>query len=510
LLAFIHSKPDTSLLHSLTQRVRGKNWQWITKASLFEVALRLLALHKYRPDIIDGTCLGYLARRLLVSEVAVGGPYIDTANSPPDIATNAMIAQLFAAFASPLPNVIEFIKKALPESPGYTANHIGIWSLSWPHEILAPSDTPFASNVRLHQQSTSHGTWHVRPYSVILSTVSALCLIDSGRRQSSDHVDSPPTAIALHVRQELTKLPAPLRPIADTLWQAVAKADAKQEITMLSHLFAQSLTQRTKAQNDEHCTVLGQANFYTWIAYTVYDDCIDDEMTPNQLPIANIAQRTALRQYMSFAPLHPDIADIVDRTFDSMDTANSWELATCRFQIDGDTLTIQTIPSYGNRAILAERALGHILGPLLLVRIDPTTTARAYTATQRGLEHYLIARQLNDDLHDWVADLQKGHCSFVVAFLLQHTGIVPDTYSLQVLTEQLQAYFWETGLVALCELVGDHVQHARRLLVANDILDTDGAFFRTLLDLIEASARQSTAIRHDQQRFLDTYSTHKS
>lgn len=79
--------------------------------------------------------------------------------------------------------------------------------------------------------------------------------------------------------------------------------------------------------------------------------------------------------------------------------------------------------------MLAQRAMGHVIGPLLELR-DSDKLHSQQLAIQRGLEQYLIARQLNDDIHDWKQDVSVGQITFVVAYLLKQLEVTPRTNNL--------------------------------------------------------------------------------
>src|SRR5882762_7259741 len=106
--------------------------------------------------------------------------------------------------------------------------------------------------------------------------------------------------------------------------------------------------------------------------------------------------RRSLALFFAALPKDHDFQAFVEQTFDTIDSANAWELAHCRFPASEQTITITQLPDYGNLAKLAERSLGHTLSPLaILAASNVPIAAKDFTQTQKALRHYLIARQLN-------------------------------------------------------------------------------------------------------------------
>ncbi|HSW37687.1 MAG TPA: prenyltransferase/squalene oxidase repeat-containing protein, partial [Candidatus Saccharimonadales bacterium] len=202
------------------------------------------------------------------------------------------------------------------------------------------------------------------------------------------------------------------------------------EIINLPHYFNQSLAKPLAAKFNGSLINLGAANLFGWLAYTIYDDFLDDEGQPEALPIANVAMRNSLLCFAAAVP-NPDFQALVHETFDKIDGANAWEPANCRFQRLGDQLVVNKLPNYGNLAKLAERSLGHCLTPLAVLSLNGlSANSSAFQNLQKALKHYLIARQLNDDAHDWQEDIEKGQITYVVSQILAEAKVIPGKHDL--------------------------------------------------------------------------------
>ncbi len=492
----------------LTQQLRGNDWKWIDTVELQEMALRLLALHMYDPTILDGTGLAQLAARLLRTEQAVGGPYAEPGHSP-ELLANALLAQLFTAFGSPLPHLVDFVQHIAYTNSQILTDPLTLWAVSWPSRLLKnPIKSDYLAHLPKAQQP--NGSWSAsHDLTSLTITAIAVCLLNSEpftKPQARATARTAQNTVMRQVERELSVLQEPLQSKALQVWQSVVKADTRHEITHLPLFFKRSLKHPSKLLTDTACERLGTANFYTWMAYTIYDDFIDEEGEPSFLPVANYAHRASLWHYQEVDD-SPSIRLVIRQSFTDMDIANAWELAHCRYDVRKDKITVKELPLYGEGEILARRASAHLLGPTILMLLDKSIPESTCQLIEHSLDHYLIARQLNDDIHDWVEDLTRGHISFVVAFLLKQAKTQPGTYSLSELIQQLQTTFWHTGLTLLSNLTLTHINQAIQFFRDSAIfIETDNIFFKEVFDPIRESAQQSIITHTDQKKFLKTYS----
>lgn len=439
LLKFKSTPAMKEATDSLVAQVKGDDWNWIIQDELFDVCLRLLALHAYGENITNGTVMALLARALIAHETQPGGPYRNN-DETVDGATNGIIGHLFLALGTPLPAL-----------------------------------APYLNEVDIQYE-----------------------------RKTEPSLESQGNEVTARAHDSLARLREPLRVEALSLWEAVCIADMQQEITMLPTLFAESLALRPAAITNEVCLELGLANFYTWMAYMVYDDIIDEGAHIDRLPVANVTLRKSMQTYNQLQ-IKYDISSVTMRTaFDKMDAANAWELSCCRFKVKEGRVHIGTLPQYGNGMVLAERAMGHMLGPLMISQLLTQTSIAQRRALYDGCMHYLIARQLNDDIHDWVEDLQAGRISFVIALLLRHMKIEAGDHDLSELVVRMQDYFWRAGLQESCDIVLLHTARARQSFAKSALLKEDTPFLH-LLDHLDHLVSMSMATQRDRRDFLQNY-----
>ncbi len=167
---------------------------------------------------------------------------------------------------------------------------------------------------------------------------------------------------------------------------------------------------------------LGLANVYGWLAYTLYDDLLDGDANASVLPLANVCLRRVSRIFDQEFRQIPAINELYHQVLDRMEAANQWELSATRLvrSEDGGWSIPETLPDYADFSRLAERSMGHALGPIsLFLLLPPEQVGNQRKSLEAFFRAYLIARQLNDDAHDWEEDLSAGRVNAVGVRLLR-------------------------------------------------------------------------------------------
>lgn len=457
---------------------------WAVSDPLYDITVRLLALQIHDSSLISGDVFAAYAKRLLAAEQQVGGPYFDAADTDALI-TNAIIAQFFRQLGSPLPRVESFVALSKPSRSFIVTHPEKTWPLVWPEQL--PGVPIHASELLQFASSTPHSIY------TMLQTIPFA--------PTAHHADSP-SVIALKVRNELRRLPLELRAIADTTWSSISRADRRHELSRLNASFAASLN--TPPLDSSLADLLDTANFYVWMAYSLYDDIIDQDSAGRELPFANVAHRMAFDRYHQAARSRTCHQYIV-RCFNAMDTANAWELSRCRFTVHDNLITISTLPAYRLGRVLFRRAGAHTLGPMVMLDSMSSITPSQYRAVSEGLTYYVIARQLSDDIHDFKEDVSRGQISFVVAYLLRKLHVTPGEYAVDDLIERMSIYFWKHGVHEINTLILKRLQQSRDNFIRSGLLQENARFYELTLAPLEHAVVSSDAIVHDQKAFLRSY-----
>jgi len=401
--------------------------------------------YQHDKTMLSGATFALLAKKLLAAEVRPGGPYKNERGTE-TVCVNAAVGRLFKVMGTPLPQVEAFIHHANPSA-----------LTSEDRDALALYQKAARPDQRGAVRSLSE------PYRLAHAT--------------------------------LMKTRQPLRSQAVAFLERVVQADVTGEIANIASYAAQAIGVTVPQHT---LNKLGEANIYGWIAYMIYDHIIDGETSPSLIPVANVAMRLSLDRYKEAIPHKHPLHCVIARLFDDIDEANAWELTTCRFAVSAGSIHIGALPDYKQHSILADRSGIHILGPLIVAQLSPfAQVEQKISDLTNGLRHYLIARQLSDDIHDWKKDIASGQISAVVAQLLARHGSLPKTHNIQELTRTLQQEFMRHTMETICSSITWHTQRASTLLTKAECGNG------RLTGLVERIADMTKTSLAERARFLE-------
>jgi hypothetical protein len=471
LLDILHDS-NNSLLQSVNNRLATWLAQTVATKNAFTTPqtinaratfYTLASLQAYDTALVAQAVLAQAVRYLVTNEAAIGGPYKNLAGEV-EVETNMAIDRFVRQVAQPLPNLTAYLIKKATKS----------------------NDT-FYAPARIHANR-------------LLQSAKAAAVNSTHQKSTSTHI---PRAIIRAVDTDLQTVPVPMRRDMQTLIDSIMRSNAANEIVALATHFAQALKPHTV--RPRVINTLGVANTYTWIAYTLYDDFLDDEGQASKLPLANIALRHGIAAFTRALPDNTAFQKHVATIFDTIETANAWEVAHCRWRVDNRQLYFDKLPKYDDLHILCERSLSHSLPVIgVLVAAGNSLTSNLVRNAQTAFEEYLVIRQLSDDLRDWQEDIQAGHISCVVAQLLQGVNVSQTSMPFAELLPKLEKLFWQITLPALSDEIQIRGKQARQLLNKHRTLAADNILTALIKSLENAAART----RHEQQRadqFLYAY-----
>ena len=263
------------------------------------------------------------------------------------------------------------------------------------------------------------------------------------------------------------------------------------------------------------------ANVLGWIGFSIYDDVIDAPVHPDtkdiRIPLANICAREAAHLFQECiyhaentsaisAPVVSDLATATAKVLHQIDEANAWERIHCRRKPDRFVPLREPIPEFGNLERLAQKSLGLALAPMIIMAIvsgeKPENVRTLFT-------HYLIARQLHDDAHDWMNDLEQGAINPVGAAIMRKALTKhPEKRALNLRSDRLmlEKIFWYETVDDIVALIIQHAAQARQVL---ESLSEYGSFasLENIITKIESSAEHTLHERNQARDFLDAYTT---
>lgn len=274
------------------------------------------------------------------------------------------------------------------------------------------------------------------------------------------------------------------------------ESDRDRTISLLPYIFKQALGQRGKSLSNGLVIKLGTANVHGWNAYTVYDNFLDRIGEPEFLSVAHMSLRESVDLFQTALPKSPEFARYTKKVFDAIDAANTWEMKFCRYK--DSILSREHLPDFGDLSRLADKSFGYALGPLaLLFALGFTEVSDEFNKTKNFFKHYIIARQLNDDIHDWEDDVRAGCITVVVA------QIIKDSDETGHSIENMRRTFWHTSVLTMCSVILDHIKQAEMLLASMPFLEKDG--LASLLKPITQSISKTVEEHTETVRFMQAF-----
>ena len=493
---------------------------------LDDTACAMAALYKINPDAVNGEALAKVVSTLTLLEIKEGGPYRTwlVPKSAPKIwqdvdpAVNSNTAYFLSLLDVRLPNINKLIDASISHgkisSPYYASDIAVIYFISRFYQgklqgglirtlkskirgqdqnymelalsvtallsLGCPGGEPtVADSIKILLNKTLENNW--QPFPLVIEKVSSKKICYSGS----------PTLTCAFVLEALFRYKKELNPKTDSAekhreetfkaiidqakrqfpnvnpalkkaFVGIVEKVASREIVLFPQFFASSL-------HEEKITAsflarLSLANLYGWIAYSIYDDFLDQEGDPPKLAIANICLRRLDEIFQTILPRKYGFYPLAKTFLDQIDTANYWETTCCRAN-SGNKIAKKELPKFTDLSKLAEKSIGHALGPIaILYLLGLDRSSNETVAFIAFAKNYLIARQLNDDAHDWEEDMRHGHISFPVAQVVNDSGQL----ELEVETEtdflKLRTIFWGCTIQKVCQEIIKHTDLARECL----------------------------------------------
>lgn len=167
---------------------------------------------------------------------------------------------------------------------------------------------------------------------------------------------------------------------------------------------------------------LGQ--LYLWRALNIYDDFLDNEGQPKQLPLANSYYHRFLEIYYRLN-LSPEFYKLFNKLLKNLDQANLRELSDQNLKIKAGVIAIpKKLPNFSKLTSLADKSLALASGPIALLFIgEPGQKFQKQKFALNFFRYALSAKQLADDSQDWFDDLMAGRITAANVLILQAARI---------------------------------------------------------------------------------------
>jgi hypothetical protein len=275
-------------------------------------------------------------------------------------------------------------------------------------------------------------------------------------------------------RQRLATMPEEFQQTALDAIMRTTERNLDKQMSLMPLFMLRALGRKETSLSASDINEMGLVNVFFWTAFIIYDDFWDEDEAadPRLLPVANLFARHYV-EYFSKAFENTEentkFNSFFHQLMDRLDAANAWETQYCRMEVRGSLVVIpEELPEYGTYENKFYPASGHIVGPIaMLVRLGYAVDSPEVASLRTYFQNYLIAMQLNDDLHDWKEDLQRGHISTVVVKILEEwKSAYPHAGEIGLGTNmpELERIFWFEVLVPMCHEIRAHCAASRAAL----------------------------------------------
>ena len=281
-------------------------------------------------------------------------------------------------------------------------------------------------------------------------------------------------AILTRARETVAGFPPLLQTLAEPMLPELAGGSFSRIVALLPYWLAGLLdplepaaATRPRSPSDEAET-LGLANLLGWWSYLIQDELLDGELErPELLPPSTALHAAAVRLLAQLLTGDQVFWDAFEALSLTAAEAHFWEQGW-RSGLDGSVAAAATarcddLDRLADRSALLQLA---VVAQLRLRGYDENhPRGRALTEM---LRQYAIARQIGDDLGDWVDDLRNGRLNYVSARIVQRmveTGAVENGAELDV--ERMAGYFlYDDDLLASLQQAAMAACHRARTSIA--------------------------------------------
>ena len=500
----------------------------------------LNGIYKYNSKLIDGVAIAKIVNLLTAVEKNEGGPYktwlvsenVDEIWKDVDLAVNSNIGYFLSLQEIELENINKLIKLAIEKenliSPYYPSIYPIVYFISrfFKSEKLIkiilskkngdnwgnPLDTALAISALLNlgmdpnkvrpsinyliNNQKKNGSWKASAFcidpainrktfyagSMALTTAFCVEALNKYFLTTVSKPDQKKDKMADKIHQEILQI-ANKR---TNFLSKIPEKNCKKSITLLPYIFYKSLGKNGEKVSKKLVVQCGLANLYGWIAYTIYDDFLDGDGDRKMLSLANVCLRELALIYNSILP-KTYFANVFNKTMDEIDVANYWEIINCYDD--------KKLPNYDDYSQLAKKSLGHALGPVaILYSLGFDKNSSEIKNIWSFFKHYLIARQLNDDAHDWEDDLKKGFINPVAVEIFKKASDKKD----------FKEIFWKEVLIEISNTILENINKARENVIKIKLIEKPKLIL-SVLENPEQSAKKAIEEQVETMKFISEY-----
>lgn len=305
--------------------------------------------------------------------------------------------------------------------------------------------------------------------------------------QKRDELKEIGQKIIAETKKTLAELNPMIKKQADLLLKKITRGNATEIIILTPYLTAKSLKEKYVIE-EQFLIELGVINMLGWMAYSAYDDLIDNDKTIEWLSMANAICRKMDIKFCQLLPKNREFLSEYQKIMNELEEANLWEMKNCR--------DINKNPNFKRVEKLSNRSLGHAVTSLaILYKIG--AGKNEIGNLKKFFTYFLAARQMNDDAHDWEKDLKKGQINSASSEILKLTKDIENE-------ENLRLIFWEEVFDKYAKRILKYCQKAKKNISQIGCLNNTLIFDR-MVDKVIKSTQLAMEEKKNSVDFINNY-----
>jgi hypothetical protein len=270
--------------------------------------------------------------------------------------------------------------------------------------------------------------------------------------------------------------------------------------------FKKALGEKAKDINDEKISLLSLYNIYFWNAFIIYDNFWDEdeEADIKLLPVANYFSRNFIRYFST--KRNKKFRSFFLSLMNNLDGANFNEITNFRLIIKDNELYIpKKIPDYQDYELKFWPSAGHIIAPvLMLTELGYEIDSPEISYLTDYFKHYLVAKQINDDLHDWIEDMNRGHSTIVILTIIKKwIEIYPNKKKINTKKDlpKLKNIFWQS-IDEIIAIALDHLKKSKHYLNKMETIENT-KYLKQFIEIEEKAIKKAADEKSKSVKFMN-------
>jgi len=472
----------------------------------------LSAISGYNPEIIDGEALAKILMTLASVETKEGGPYYSNINKQDeyvDLGVNVAIAYFLSLQDVDLPELNNLIESAIEEgnfkSKLFESSYPAIYLIS---KFYRGEKTEKLITFISKKKDGINNQLDIWLAESALEGLKNKKNITKFKTAKSEEEAEMLELIIRTITEKFSALDGDPKELAIQEIKKIIENNSDNQMSLMAYYFRKALAKKGEKFSDKYIADMGVANIFFWTAFIIYDDFWDEDeaANPRALPIANLYARHYVDFFDFVLPEDTGFRAFFHKLMDNLDAANTWENIYCRAKVEGSKFFIpEKLPDYGDYEFKFRPASGHILGPVaMLINLGYDFDSPEVKNLISYFRNYLIAMQINDDVHDWEEDLRRGHISTVVDILLRDLNWQTREIDLDKDINELRKVFWFKSILKAEELAVSYSEKARQALLSIGVLE-DLSPLERYINMTENTAKKALREQKNSVEFLRNF-----